>query len=375
MIDEPSVELKTREAVEQPRPSEVSEASAAGTGDRQDGKQAGPPAKPPGIWPQMSVAANPASFRPILADRQVRWIQLPGGPPKAHTARVLVTKAGEIRPVPEDRREWRRIPWQLAGTLYEVDTGLHRTSIACDLPAEGDSFAFRAALEIQWWVKHPSAVVQRGIVDVRSVLVPPLLTALRNVSRNHTVRDVAQAEERALRMLDELSPGEPYGLGTRVYLRMATDPQTAGHAAAARDLVHQKALVVHEHDVAKTRQMHEAERLVARVLAYQKILASGDVDRSALHLAEKPGDVEIVMRELRRDLNTSRRQFADLIKHLTTSGAVDRWEINDTVAKALAWLEEEADHVIGRLPSPRDFDEPIDPPTVVEEPPPDTSDQ
>ena len=72
-----------------------------------------------------------------------------------------------------------------------------------------------------------------------------------------------------------------------------------------------------------------------------------------MQLARNPEEVAAVVEMVVR-CGGNHRQVTSFLTTLLDSGAIDRWEVNDTVQTALDWLQESNDRVVqtgeGRIP-------------------------
>ncbi|MCO1659309.1 hypothetical protein [Pseudonocardia humida] len=123
-------------------------------------------------------------------------------------------------------------------------------------------------------------------------------------------------------------------------LRLRADEQSSEHAAARLKLHQQIEIEELEHRLKDLADRHERERQQNRLAAYKAIIAAGNVEQFALQLARNPDDVRAVMVLAREERNEERRQLTDFLTNLLSSGAIDRWDIEDQVREALSWLAE-----------------------------------
>jgi hypothetical protein len=294
-----------------------------------------------------SPVATPP-YRPHIIERALRRIDafyLPRA--RARTAMVIVTPRSGPTPVGPDGRPTKvgEIFWN-GGTLYEVDLGLHHTSVEIDLPARGDTSVFTLTAEVEWRVDKPEVVVADNVLDVRQALTLALRTRLSRHTREHDVCDVMAAEDDIRAELDRLDPGKIYGLRTTIVPRLTADEKAREFAANRRELEREIEIEDLRHQHKQLQERHEQELQEARRLTYREIMASGNVDQFALQLARNPEDVRAVVQLARAERDEERRQFTDFITRLLQSGAVDRWDVEDQVREALEWLAESTGRVI-----------------------------
>ena len=282
----------------------------------------------------------PPSHQPIILERQVSRMNpfyLPRA--KARTGLVLVTARAGARPVDLQGRRFasRELLWA-GGTLYEVDTGLHHTSVQFDLPADGDTSTFRTTAAIEWRVTVPQQVVQDNLRDVREALAPLLQERLGRVTRKFGVGEIAEAEKAVADEMAREDPGAAYGLKTRVVLRLMADEKGAEHVATRRELEREIEIEDLRQQYRRKQEENEQEMLRTRLDLYRVIIASGDVEQFALRLARSPDDVRAVVELLHQERDEERTRVAEFVTHLLESGAVDRWDVEDQVREALRWL-------------------------------------
>ena len=116
------------------------------------------------------------SFQPILSEQYVRRSSALSLRPRVRARVALVLVGANGRPrlfAPDKRPTVGELFWGGAGTLYEVDMSLNRTSIQLELPSYGDTVAFHVHASVEWRVVEPLFIVANGIRDVRETLTAP----------------------------------------------------------------------------------------------------------------------------------------------------------------------------------------------------------
>jgi hypothetical protein len=260
--------------------------------------------------------------------------------PKARTGLVISTPRTGPTPVsPAGRPMKAEIFWGGA-TLYEVDLGLNHTTDELALPSQDSLIDFTATVEIQWRVVDAARVVADNLYDVRAALVPLLRSRLRRVTRRFPTTAVSATDDAVSAAVAGWKAGTPYGLETRFTLSLTADEQSSEHAAARMKLQQQIEIEDLEHRVKDLVDRHERERQRARLEVYRSIIAAGNIEQFALQLARKPDDVRAVMQLAREERKEERRELTDFLTKLLSSGAIDRWDIEDQVREALTWLAE-----------------------------------
>jgi hypothetical protein len=285
--------------------------------------------------------------RPAIVERELRWhnafYRLPRA--RARTGLVLVTSRNGPRPVGPSGRPARVDILRSGATLYEVDLGLHHTTVELELPSHDELFPFTGAAEIEWRVVDAAVVVRDNLHDVRDAFIPALRRHLRDVTRRHPTTELGKAEAEACAELEGWDPGTSYGLRTTVLLRLAVGAQSVEHAAERRQLLHQTEIEDLQHDLKKLADEHERERQEARLARYRSIIEAGDVDQFALQLAADPEDVKTVLEVVREKQKEERDEYVDILGRLLASNAIDRWDVEDQVNDALRWLKEFTEQV------------------------------
>jgi hypothetical protein len=305
-----------------------------------DAERREPPFGPPR---ERFVPAN----RPVIEERELRWhnafYRLPSA--RARTGLVVVTPRNGPRPVGPSGRPARVEILRSGGTLYEVDLGLHHTSVELDVPSKDELFPFTATAEIEWRVVDEAVVVRDNLHDVREVFIPALRRRLRDITRHFPTTDLAKAEAAACAELEEWDPGAVYGLRTTILLRLAVDAQSAEHAEERRRLLHRTDIENLEHKLQKHTDEHKREREEARLARYRRVIEAGDVEQFALQLAADPDDVKTVLELVREKQKEERDEYIEILGKLLMSNAIDRWDVEDQVRDALRWLKDYTERV------------------------------
>ncbi|MGH3973163.1 MAG: hypothetical protein ACRDS9_07545 [Pseudonocardiaceae bacterium] len=275
----------------------------------------------------------------------------------ARVALVVVKASGELYTYPPGRRPTAgEIFWGSSGTMYEVDMGRHETSLEIILPSIGDASAFHATADVKWRVKEPNQIVSDGVTDVRATLRPPMQQRLGDITRKYHARAVEKAEMHARESLGAEDIGLEYGLETKIFLRLRMDKPFAEIDQGIEIETRRQALRV-------LQDQHTNELLTFRVGMYRTFIAAGNVGQFALQLARNPDDASAVVQALQEAERDDRRAAADFAKHMIDSGAVPRWQIQDSVHEVLLWLKESTDRAIGRRDMQVDI-HPVEPPPI-----------
>lgn len=318
---------------------------------------------------QQPVPGNgkPGQQRPVSSPilSETRW----GGKPpavRAFVALVVVHHRGEHQVLsPHDRRrvQLHRRP----ATVYEVDLGVHHTTVPAELPSRDAAGSFHAELRVSWRVLDPSAAVRHQLTDVQEALTPDLLYRARKIAGDFGVDQRAAAEEEISARLgarpvdvtnsdsiqqamdDALGNdrlGAEYGLWTRVVAELTLDEAALEHnarmtqytRAIAEENVQQQLRVLQEENQRKI--------MADRIAVYREIVAAGDREAFAMQLALHPTDITAVAKILKDEELSSRRETIDFVAHMVDSNVIERWEVSDQAREALQWLKAATARVI-----------------------------
>ena len=285
---------------------------------------------------------------------------------RAHVAVVVVYHSGGhqvIWPHERTRVHLHRRP----ATIYEVDLGIHHARVEEDLPSQGHSGSFHAKISVDWRVLDPSAVVRHQVLDIGKSLYADLLHRACGIAREFTVDQVTDAEDKINDQLqgvdlDITTPagmqqamqkaikagclGANYGLWTSAITHLTLDQAATEHNAKMMKLKWALEEEEAEHGLRVIKNQNEQKITAERITVYREIIASGDVERFALRLANHPDEVSAVTEIIREDQLTRRQDTIDFIKHMVDSGVVERWEVSDQVREALEWLREATARVV-----------------------------
>lgn len=147
-------------------------------------------------------------YNPILAKEDIRQ-RSPFEKrlvPEANTALVfyregqtpLVIEPGDPAPL-RGQLMFGKYNW-----LYKVSKGIFSWNFQCDLPSKTNTFSFKAEVQLICSVLNPVMIVQDDITDVRQVVQPLIVDAMKNVSRKYEIEDFNVAEEQISNFLNNL---------------------------------------------------------------------------------------------------------------------------------------------------------------------------
>ncbi|MEV0675326.1 hypothetical protein AB0I60_02255 [Actinosynnema sp. NPDC050436] len=312
----------------EPRPSPEPDAGPDAAPDRAQQEQRPPEAE--GVKDRAqppAPVAKPDPGSPIVDELHVKrfellYRRLPVG---ARVARVFVTRSGNCLTYPATGQPTTgELVWNRVRTVYEVDLGIHVSTVEAELPSRGDKVHFKATVDLEWQVTDPAQVVQAGVTDVRRALSPRLLARLRAVTRRFDIADAAEAENCANEELDDDSLGADRGLRVRPHVRLAMDDTSIGQSDIQRKVDH-----------------------------FRTIIAEGDFDQFALQLTLQPRDIGTVVKVLVDERDSRLRATFDFMNRLLESDALDRWQIDDQVRTALQMAQESIFRVLTGSGQPR----------------------
>lgn len=305
---------------------------------------------------------------PILAQRQYNGRS--AEPITANLAHVLVTSRGEHRVVwPHDRAHsevWQhtRSSGMLRGkvrTVYDVDLGIRHLRFEAELPGRGDTFTFRAEAVVEWRVLDPSLVVRSQLRDVRELILPVIVKAMRWIARDYPIEQSADAEQAINRqlageVLDFNDPtqlrdaiahaastghvGREYGLWTRTIANVHPDRTRQSQNDEVRDLEHQIKAERLKQELRLLQEQNRQEVMVGRMGFYREAFVSGDIDRAVLQVAQNPDELTAVAQVVREQELMGQRMTVDFVNKLIETGAIQRWQVNDQAKAALDWLQQ-----------------------------------
>ncbi|MFD4305340.1 hypothetical protein ACFWRY_21805 [Streptomyces albidoflavus] len=295
-------------------------------------------------------------------------------------------------------------------SVYEVDMGIHPWREELALPSDNDAFEFGAEVDFSWQVVDPVRYVAGGHRDVPALLIGELQQAARPVTRRFPVSASAEAERELLRAMAGLGPlGATAGLQVTWTLRVRRDEGDIAHQRRLREIdqnvaeqiradqggmqadlvrhqrdLQQDALQIsrsleyggqaqqlalqqqrwqHEQALLAGRQQLELQRVNAEKVAfYQWHLEQGGIHALALHLAEHPGDTQLVMENMRQDQLALMQSQLHLVEQVLKGDHAEAYELDEPKKLALRTMTEIFNQ---RLPGV-----PHEPPVIGPPPPP-----
>ncbi|MEV7667568.1 hypothetical protein [Streptomyces albidoflavus] len=273
-------------------------------------------------------------------------------------------------------------------SVYEVDMGIHPWREELALPSDNDAFEFGAEVDFSWQVVDPVRYVAGGHRDVPALLIGELQQAARPVTRRFPVSASAEAERELLRAMAGLGPlGATAGLQVTWTLRVRRDEGDIAHQRRLREIdqnvaeqiradqggmqadlvrhqrdLQQDALQIsrsleyggqaqqlalqqqrwqHEQALLAGRQQLELQRVNAEKVAfYQWHLEQGGIHALALHLAEHPGDTQLVMENMRQDQLALMQSQLHLVEQGLKGDHAEAYELDEPKKLALRTMTE-----------------------------------
>ncbi|ALM40991.1 hypothetical protein [Streptomyces sp. FR-008] len=273
-------------------------------------------------------------------------------------------------------------------SVYEVDMGIHPWREELALPSDNDAFEFGAEVDFSWQVVDPVRYVAGGHRDVPALLIGELQQAARPVTRRFPVSASAEAERELLRAMAGLGPlGATAGLQVTWTLRVRRDEGDIAHQRRLREIdqnvaeqiradqggmqadlvrhqrdLQQDALQIsrsleyggqaqqlalqqqrwqHEQALLASRQQLELQRVNAEKVAfYQWHLEQGGIHALALHLAEHPGDTQLVMENMRQDQLALMQSQLHLVEQVLKGDHAEAYELDEPKKLALRTMTE-----------------------------------
>ncbi|WP_329436204.1 hypothetical protein [Streptomyces albidoflavus] len=273
-------------------------------------------------------------------------------------------------------------------SVYEVDMGIHPWREELALPSDNDAFEFGAEVDFSWQVVDPVRYVAGGHRDVPALLIGKLQQAARPVTRRFPVSASAEAERELLRAMAGLGPlGATAGLQVTWTLRVRRDEGDIAHQRRLREIdqnvaeqiradqggmqadlvrhqrdLQQDALQIsrsleyggqaqqlalqqqrwqHEQALLAGRQQLELQRVNAEKVAfYQWHLEQGGIHALALHLAEHPGDTQLVMENMRQDQLALMQSQLHLVEQVLKGDHAEAYELDEPKKLALRTMTE-----------------------------------
>ncbi|RZD65025.1 hypothetical protein C0Q57_19380 [Streptomyces albidoflavus] len=273
-------------------------------------------------------------------------------------------------------------------SVYEVDMGIHPWREGLALPSDNDAFEFGAEVDFSWQVVDPVRYVAGGHRDVPALLIGELQQAARPVTRRFPVSASAEAERELLRAMAGLGPlGATAGLQVTWTLRVRRDEGDIAHQRRLREIdqnvaeqiradqggmqadlvrhqrdLQQDALQIsrsleyggqaqqlalqqqrwqHEQALLAGRQQLELQRVNAEKVAfYQWHLEQGGIHALALHLAEHPGDTQLVMENMRQDQLALMQSQLHLVEQVLKGDHAEAYELDEPKKLALRTMTE-----------------------------------
>lgn len=243
------------------------------------------------------------------------------------------------------------ISWGKYRTLYKVDVTEHPLQFDCTLPCYSDAFDFQAGVRAVIAVSDPAKIVERNVTDAVGVLKPLLISVMRRISRRHDVDQSAEAE----REITEAVLVEKFDVGLaikRFVVELSLEQDARDHIRTLRQIARNREREHEEAALEQQRQTQEMARVRARMEFYGPLIEQGQWQMLALHLSNRPEDVQGVLQYLRQQQQTERDHQLQALKIMLDEDAIEGFQIEEASKRVLARFVEslEAASGVRRLP-------------------------
>lgn len=242
------------------------------------------------------------TYDPIVSTSGVPRLRLSQNRPTPEPGRALVLfrEGDDLTTIwPNKRLTAGEATWGRYRTIHYVDVTDHRLHFEWQLPSKGDAFHFQAEVAVDCTVVDPAKIVEKNVRNVGALVGSLVHQALRNVTRDYGVTDVASAEGAAAKALESVSFGEETGIAIKPgYVRLELEAEASQYKQeaerAAREVERERERIERERERERNEAKHELER----------------IERERQHLARK------------RDLDTDRAKAAADLKQLEETGEI-----------------------------------------------------
>lgn len=294
------------------------------------------------------------SFNPILGKEDIPRLRLfrPRPTPEPGVALVFFQPGQPLVTLwPGQRLTAGEVSWGNFKAIYKVDVTERALQFNCTLPCESDAFDFRANVQATIVVSEPAKIIDRNMTDAVSVLQPLLMSTMRRVSRRHDVDDSAAAE----REIIEAILAEKYDVGLalkRFVVELSLEQDARDHIRSLRQIDRSSERELKEAALQQQRQAQEMERVRARMEFYGPLIEQGQWQMLALHLANRPEDVQGVLQHLQQQQQADREMQIQTLKLMLDADAIEGFQIEEASKGVLARFVEGLEATTGarRLP-------------------------
>lgn len=289
------------------------------------------------------------TFDPILAIEahpRFEWFR-PRPGPEPGTALVVHCSGRSLAVL---RQPWESVDWfdlmiRAVRKIYRVNVAEHALCLTSYVPCESEAFYFFATVHFSCRVADPIKVVERGIRDVRAVLEPALVEAMRSVGRRHKVEESARAEvaiTEALRA-QAASAGFSEGLEVKdIAVRLDLDQAARNHVRQLEEARyrHTEELARLDQDRVRLSLQSELDDLktqfeIQRANQYRPMIEQGQWQLLQLHLARNPDDVAGVVKHIRDQDQAVFERMLKALQFMLENDTLEPSQLGDSGKKLL----------------------------------------
>jgi len=214
--------------------------------------------------------------------------------------------------------------WGTYNLVYKVDLAEHPLEFTFEIPCKGDAYDFNAVVNFICSVREPIKIVERKVKDVNKFLQPLIGKALRDISRQYEIEEIADAENS---MNSEVSR-QVYHQGFNIrdlVIALALPEEVRTSIQKKREIKNRRE---DEGDELK----HNLEMTRKKMDFYVKMFQGGHLQLLALQLAENPKDMNIIVQYLNEQKPENK---ARLIRDLQQLGDVEDIIIQEAIASII----------------------------------------
>lgn len=228
---------------------------------------------------------------------------------------------------------WERISGKYQ-QLYKVDMTEHPLTFHYKLPCATDDFDFLAEVKFICSVADPKGIIRRNVTDVSSILESLIHKVMRFVSCNYEISQRKVAEQEISICL-ETAVYDPC-FQVKHFILTLSLPEEVKYTNQDVKRVWQetaikRAEVLSGNEIDGYRQ----QLLRQQINFYSDILKGGEPQLLAMHLAQRPDDVQIIMQLINQQKQLEREQHMKMLKMLLDEDVIEGWQISDSVKRQL----------------------------------------
>ena len=230
--------------------------------------------------------------------------------------------------------------------LYKVDKSEFFWNFQCNLPSKTNAFNFKADVQLNCSVIDPAMIVQRNITDVRQIVQPLIVEAMKAKSREYEVDESNIAEEPIRVHVNQRVYDEGFQLN-RFVLDLSSERQIT-------DMIREKEIVKRSSELEKTKIVEKSdvertylqkdtelerlkmeqdkvqlERLQFKMDFYNTALQSGSLMMLAMQLAKSPDDVLVVAQLISQQDQFAANNHLNILKVMLQEDAIDGAQLSE----------------------------------------------